>query len=390
MLNNDTDREWGNFTTSLGLTQLISEPTRVTNDSKTLIDHIYTNNENNIQSVNVEKMCISDHYGIFCNRSTHVLPDKNDDHQTITYRSFKHFDESCFLNELSTVPWEIIENFETVDDILSVWTLLFTEILDKHAPIKNHRIKRKYQPEWLTSEILDLMKERNKQKLNGNNDAYKALRNKVSALIDIAKKETYRNKIEEGKSDPRTIWKLFREFGLKYNDCNNSKFSLKSDDKIITNEADMAGIFNNFFINIAIKLKEPTLKADFEVLKNFVGNKVPNDIEFKIPLTNHAFIRQFLSKLNANKSTGLDNIGPRILKMSANIIAPSILFIVNKSITSGKFPSVWKEAKVKPLFKAGSNEDVNNYKPISILPTLSKLIEKWVESQFSKILNDFQ
>ena len=84
-----------------------------------------------------------------------------------------------------------------------------------------------------------------------------------------------------------------------------------------------------------------------------------------------------------NVSTGLDNIGPRILKMSANIIAPSILFIVNKSITSGKFPSVWKEAKVKPLFKAGSKEDVNNYRPISILPTLSKLIEKWVESQFS-------
>ena len=55
MLNNDTDREWGNFTTSLSLTQLISEPTRVTNDSKTLIDHIYTNNENNIHSVNVEK-----------------------------------------------------------------------------------------------------------------------------------------------------------------------------------------------------------------------------------------------------------------------------------------------------------------------------------------------
>ena len=140
------------------------------------------------------------------------------------------------------------------------------------------------------------MKERNKQKLNRNNDAYKALRNKVSALIDIAKKETYRNKIEEGKSDPRTIWKLFREFGLKYNDCNNSKFSLKSDDKIITNEADMAGIFNNFFINIASKLKEPTLKADFEVLKDFVGDKVPNDIEFKIPLTNHAFIRQFFIK----------------------------------------------------------------------------------------------
>ena len=51
-----------------------------------------------------------------------------------------------------------------------------------------------------------------------------------------------------------------------------------------------------FFINIASKLKEPTLKADFEILKNFVGDKVPNDIEFNIPLTNHAFIRKIFIK----------------------------------------------------------------------------------------------
>ena len=76
----------------------------------------------------------------------------------------------------------------------------------------------------------------------------------------------------------------------------------------------MAGIVNNFFfINIASKLQEPTLKSDFEILTNFVGDKVPTDIDFKIPLTNHAFIGHFLSNLNSNKSTGLDNIGPRIL-----------------------------------------------------------------------------
>ena len=118
--------------------------------------------------------------------------------------------------------------------------------------------------------------------------------------------------------------------------------------------------------------------------------KVPNDIEFKIPCTNQAFIKQFLSNLKVNKSTGLDNIGPRILKMSANVITPSLLFIVNKSISSGQFPSAWKEATVKPLFKSGSKDDINNYRPISILPTISKLIEKWVEKQFSQYLTDFK
>ena len=153
--------------------------------------------------------------------------------------------------------------------------------------------------------------------------------------------------------------------------------------KFITNEADIARIFNNFFIDIALKLKEPTLPADFEILNNFVCDKVPYDVDFKIPL---ALIRLFYQILMLTNLQ--DYIGPRTLKMSADIIAPSLLFIVNKSITSGKFPSVWKEAKVKPLFKAGSKEDVNN--SISILPILSKLIEKSVESQFSQILNDFQ
>ena len=70
LLNLETDREWGNFTTSLGLTQLVNEPTRVTNASQTIIDHIYTNTEENIQRVHVERLCLSDHYAVFCNRKT--------------------------------------------------------------------------------------------------------------------------------------------------------------------------------------------------------------------------------------------------------------------------------------------------------------------------------
>ena len=117
----------------------------------------------------------------------------------ITYRSFKNFNELNFLNDLNAVPCEIIENFYDIDDIVSSWMLLFTEIFDKHAPIKTQRIKRKYQPEWLTPEILDLIKERNKCKLNRNMDAYKTLRNQVSAMIDIAKRRHISLKLKRVK-----------------------------------------------------------------------------------------------------------------------------------------------------------------------------------------------
>ena len=92
------------------------------------------------------------------------------------------------------------------------------------------------------------------------------------------------------------------------------------------NEKDVADIFNDFFINVPSKLKEP--------LKNCVNSKIPSDTSFNIPLTNVSFVATYLSSLDGSKVTGLDCIEPKLLK-----IAPSILtFIINKSLSSGIFP----------------------------------------------------
>ena len=106
LLEDNLDREWQNLTFSFGLTQLISQPTRVTPSSKTLIDHIYTSKEDNISSVRVNKQTINDHYAIFGNRKLNFVVN-NHSHQTITYRSIKHFDENAFINDLRQIPWEI-------------------------------------------------------------------------------------------------------------------------------------------------------------------------------------------------------------------------------------------------------------------------------------------
>ena len=325
----------------------------------------------------------------FCNRKCNSVVGKNA-HQVINYRSFKQFDEAKFLIDLSLVPWEIIQNFDTVDDMVSVWNSLFLETLNKHVPLKSHRIKKKYQPDWLTPEILDVMKERNRYKLNGNIEMYKVLRNKVSCLIEKSKKESYQSKIEDRQTDPRTIWKLFKELGANRKGGNDdTNLNINVGDRVITDENDLTDVFNSYFVNVASNLKEPIVPSDFELLTEYVKSKIPIDTEFIISPTNETFVRKFLSLLNTNKSTGIDNIGPKILKISANVITPSLTIIVNKSITSGEFPDSWKEAKVKPLFKSGTKSDVNNYRPISILPTISKLIEKWVNNQFLEYLNTF-
>ena len=82
---------------------------------------------------------------------------------------------------------------------------------------------------------------------------------------------------------------------------------------MLTNEKDLTQHFNNYFVNVASKLKEPIVNSEFEHLNTFVQSKVPSNVEFKIPLTNVGFVRNFLSNLNVSKATGLDNIGPKIL-----------------------------------------------------------------------------
>ena len=108
------------------------------------------------------------------------------------------------------------------------------QIVNKHAPLKSHRIKRKYQPDWLTPQIVDCIKEPDKCKLNGKMDEYRLLRNKVSTMIDTAKKEAYQTKVEEGKDDPRSIWKLSKQFGIcKKGTSKVNNFEIKINNDII-------------------------------------------------------------------------------------------------------------------------------------------------------------
>ena len=77
-------------------------------------------------------------------------------------------------------------------------------------------------------------------------------------------------------------------------------------------------------------------------------------------------------------------------KIAPNVLTPSITYIINKSIESGVFPCTWKNAKVNPIFKTGDKDNVNNYRPISILPTLSNIIEKWTASKLMSYLDKYK
>ena len=125
----------------------------------------------------------------------HAQPAKRA-HYTISYRSFKNFDENKFYADLQAVPWDLIHLFDDTDDVLDVWNNLFLEVVDRNIPIRQHRVKHKNQPQWLTPDISDAIKYRDRHKPLGNDTQYKYWRNKVTNLIRKAKQEKYEMYIE--------------------------------------------------------------------------------------------------------------------------------------------------------------------------------------------------
>ncbi|KAL9956690.1 hypothetical protein ACROYT_G038209 [Oculina patagonica] len=130
------------------------------------------------------------------------------------------------------------------------------------------------------------------------------------------------------------------------------------------------------------------MNFDISKLRNYVSSRKDASNTFSIPPITESKIIDCLKNISSNKASGIDNISARMLKLAAPIIAPSIAKLTNCSFDTSVFPQRWKTAKVTPLFKGGDTESVNNYRPISVLPVLSKVIERHVHDSLYGYLMD--
>ena len=133
------------------LKQLISEPTRDTSSSSTVIDHIATNDPRNVVESGVLQTCISDHYVVYVVRK--YFGSLKPQHKMITTRQIKNFDEELFLGDLASVDWQaIVSDSESLDDAVSRWSDTLFQIIDKHAPLREKRVSERFCP-WITPEL---------------------------------------------------------------------------------------------------------------------------------------------------------------------------------------------------------------------------------------------
>ena len=378
-------RRWVNMLETYNFQQIIKDPTRVTATSKTLLDHIYVTNSETVHESHVIKYPISDHFPIGMTRKEQVCHKKHT-HTTISYRNFKKFDEKSFVNDLSKAPFHFIEYENDPSVCLQLWYDLLNSVLDKHAPIVSKRVKKDVQPAWYTSDIIHARRMRDKYHNLGLWGEYKYWRNRTNQILDNSKQKYYSNIVKESK-DVKTLWKCIHSFNPSHPVRPHEL--LKENNEKTKNIQEITNIFNDFFTTCVQKLRDDKSPTVFnsDKLRQFVEHKMPSNEKFTIPPVKISDLMLEINKLDGNKSAGSDNIGPRILKLCSPYIVSSLTYIFNKIIDSGIFPDFLKNAQVSPIYKDGERCLATNYRPISVLPTISKLLEKHISKHMYKFLS---
>ena len=268
-------------------------------------------------------------------------------------------------------------------------------MIEKIAPVRRIRIRSDSEP-WMTADILDMIRDRNKlfskvKRDRGNLDIYRrycSLRNMTQRRIKEAKSDYLSQSVIDCGNDSKKLWRHLSSLGHKA-PKGDGGIVLESEGKKFFSPSDTAKLFNEFYTTVAssLVLCLPSCSGLFgsSFYSNFYRKKGIFGPSFSLTPVSRHFIMKQLSGLKVDKSTGLDDISPRFLKDGAEFLEEPVSHIVNLSLSSEIFPSSFKKARVKPLYKKGSRLEVGNYRPVSILPVLSKILERAVNDQ----LNDY-
>jgi hypothetical protein len=363
---------WECMTSLFGLHQVVKDPTRVTLRSSTLIDHIYTNNLNIVSNIRSSDISPSDHCPILCSLSCKMSSRPSKGHTTIMFRSMKKFDETSFLNDLNNAPFSDTLLIPDASEALSYWSKLFISIIDKHAPLHKKRVKHATLPRWLSPEIIKAMKTRDMLKKSKQFNEYKKQRNFVKGMVRKAKK-AYFEKLICNNNVVSSIWQAMNE--LTHKSRRNSgklgnKFSAED--------------FNHHFVSLAEATFQPALNSlqdknvSFSKLSEFCRDKLEPHDSAAIPELTTSDVVKLISQLKRKKSMGHDNINSVFLQIALPCIAKSLTYIYNLCLKQNIFPSSLKIAKVIPIPKNKNPEELNSFRPISLLSILSRPLEKHI------------
>ena len=369
---------------------LITRPTRVTSSSATLIDNIFTNN------IALKMSCvngivindITDHFPIF-----HICKDVviNEEEKIIFKRNFTHKAQLLFTSLLQDVDWSCILNESDTNKAYAMFVHVYSDIYNKAFPKTRAKIKYYHRKPWLTEVLKNSIRQKNKLfKLSKRYPVvdsivkYKTYRSTLNKLLKRGEKLYYQDLFSGYRDNMQKTWSVIKRILNKSRGCV-SRSMLKHDNETITDDYSIANTFNNFFVNVGSDLANRIPDSPISPYK-YMKTEIMNSIFLETVSPEE--LLEVIKGLK-HSAVGYDELDAQHIKSSSSIIIQPLLHICNLSFTHGVVPDAMKIAKVIPLFKSGNYMKVNNYRPVSILPVLSKILERLMYNRLMKFVEDF-
>ena len=371
-----------------GFFNLIRTPTRLSSTRNSLLDHIFFNQIiPGITSCTINSG-ITDHLPCFTAVPLSIrksFPKRT----TITKINYPSLGKS-----LNALDWDKAVHSKSCE--FTAFQQTVSQLINdssKPASSMATRHKSKFHQPWMTSTLLRMVRARNKLHLKAKaqpwnlslQHQYRSFRNQVTFEVRKTKATYYQKEFEKCQGNQNDRWKYIKRILNKNRDTPGPS-CLSRDGDEITDKREICEELNHFFIHIGENLVSK-LPHNSHCFQTYMSHTTTAPLFNFIPTTPSAVLK-ILNSMKSRKATGYDGITARALKENNALLSTHISKLINQSIESSYFPDCLKIARVMPLFKKGDPKLPSNYRPISILTSLSKIFEKVLASQIRRFFED--
>ena len=289
---------------------------------------------------------------------------------------------NAFKNSLDQTDFACVLEDNNSDTAYDKFMNLYMNSYNLSFPIKTCKIPTKYimKSPWITKGLIQssvmktkLLSKKLKNPTQLNTNRYTKYNTLYTRLLRITKKIYFNEKLECAKGNMKQMWSTLRN-ALNINTIKEKLpdyFNIENNK--ITDKQTIANHFNTYFSNIGKDISNNVPISEFDY-SHYMKTPTHKHNMFLDPV-NPLDIIETTSKLKAKTSQGHDQISCKLLKDTIAHIVLLLSHIINQSLSTGTVPKQMKIAKVIPIFKSGDKYTFNNYRPISILPAFSKILE---------------
>ena len=369
---------------------MIEKPTRITPHSSSLIDNIFSNALNDNSICGLLYTDVSDHLPIFALIEPVCATAQFDRGPVYTRRVFSERNKRKFSALLGNESWEEVLSLDETNVCYDKFSEKLSTYFESAFPISTRTSEASSTKKpWITRELIKQIRRKNKLYMAFhkrpslfNEIRYKSFKRNLRYALRRAEAEYYESAIQANRNNIKKTWEILNNL-MGRNTERRAIYEICVRDSKLTQTSEICEAFNEYFTNVGENIAAEIPQSDSDI-QSFLSNNYPQSMFFT-PVTEGEVII-CLSKLK-NSSPGPDTLHPQLIKDNYHSLVKPIRHFINLSLHQGIVPDQLKKANVSPIHKGGDTESVNNYRPISVLNSLSKILERMVYNRLIEYLN---